>query len=650
MGRFTGVGRLCTVNTPLGKDVLLMERMTAREEISGLFRFDLELISQDGSIAFDSMIGQPITVEMKLDPGACRFFNGMVSRFSQGVSDRRFVAYRAELVPWLWFLGQRADCRIFQEKTVPEILREVFESAGFTDFEDKLQGSYPQRNYCVQYRETDLNFARRLMEEEGIGYYFRHEADCHILVLFDSPSAHSVCAEQPDVEYASDSAERRAGEIERLVREEGFAPGRYAVEDYNFERPSEDLLTSTNTVRPIGGNSSYEIYDYPGEYGERSEGDRVARLRMEAEEAAAVAIDATSEIGAFCPGYRFRLKNHYRSDFNGEYVLTQVEHVVSQGVLEEHGAQYANSFRCIPYSVPFRPLQTTPKPTVHGVQTAVVVGPSGEEIYVDKHGRVKVQFHWDREGRRDEKSSCWIRVSQPWAGKEWGMIHHPRIGQEVIVDFLEGDPDRPIIVGRVYNGDQVTPYELPAHATRSAVKSQSSKGGTVKNFNEIRFEDKAGSEQLFVHAEKDMDRRVKNDLREYVGNQSSLIVAADQLEAVRGDKHGTVDGHRKEKIGGSLATRIGGSHDEKTGQKYALDAGEEIHLKAGMKLVIEAGMQVSIKGPGGFIDIGPAGIAISGTMVQINSGGAAASGSGASPGAPGEPDEADDGTTGTKLN
>jgi type VI secretion system secreted protein VgrG len=300
--------------------------------------------------------------------------------------------------------------------------------------------------------------------------------------------------------------------------------------------------------------------------------------------------------------------------------------------------------------VPFRPQRLSPKPFVQGPQTAVVVGPAGEEIYPDKYGRVKVQFFWDRLGKKNENSSCWVRVSQPWAGKNWGSVSIPRVGQEVIVEFLEGDPDRPIITGRVYNDDQMPPYTLPDNMTRTTFMSRSTKGGGSSNYNELRFEDKKGDEQIFLNAEKDMDHRVENDSREFVGKDRSLIVKGDQKEKVEGAQHAEVTGSRNEKVGQSMSLQVGQSLNEKTGMKFAHDAGQEIHLKAGMNVVIEAGLELTIKASGGFINIGPAGIAISGTpLVLINSGGAAGAGSGSSPEDPQKPDEADDGSKGGKM-
>jgi type VI secretion system secreted protein VgrG len=310
---------------------------------------------------------------------------------------------------------------------------------------------------------------------------------------------------------------------------------------------------------------------------------------------------------------------------------------------------YSNHFTAIPQKVAFRPPRVTPKPTVQGPQTAIVVGKQGEDIWCDKYGRVKVQFHWDREGKRDENSSCWVRASQPWGGKGWGGMWIPRIGQEVIVEFLEGDPDRPIITGRVYNAEQMPPYDLPQHSTRSTMKSRSSKGGGTRNFNELRFEDKTGAEQVFLHGEKDFDFRAKHDSREWVGNDRSLVIKGSQKESVEGNKHAKVTGDQAEQIGGKMSLSVSGDCHQKIGSLYVVQSGQEIHLTSGAKVVIDAGAELTIKAAGGFIEIGPAGITIQGAMVNINSGGSAGGGSGCSPGSPAQPDVADDGTQGGKM-
>jgi type VI secretion system secreted protein VgrG len=418
--------------------------------------------------------------------------------------------------------------------------------------------------------------------------------------------------------------------------------------DFNFETPTTSLLSTINGQVNQGGNQSFEIYDYPGEYDKKDEGDTYARIRIEEEEAPHDISSGSSTCRAMACGFKFEVSELRRRDLNGSYVITSLTHSAHEGGTFETGedevAQYTNFFRCIPAAAKFRPLRNTPKPLMQGCQTAIVTGPKGEEIYTDKYGRIKVQFHWDRIGEYNEKTSCWIRVAQDWAGKKWGAMFLPRIGQEVIVDFLEGDPDQPIVTGRVYNASSMPAYTLPDEKTKSYIKSNSSKGGG--GFNELRFEDKAGSEQIFIHAQKDKDIRVKEVLKEWIGKDSHLIIKHDQLEKVEGDKHQQVTGDKNEKVGGTVSLKVGTDHHEKVGSKYALDSGTEIHLKAGMNVVIEAGTSITVKAGGNFINIGPSGIAIKGTMVLINSGGAAGSGGGASPETPTDPKVADDAKAG----
>jgi len=363
---------------------------------------------------------------------------------------------------------------------------------------------------------------------------------------------------------------------------------------------------------------------------------------MQQEALGSLVIDCASNCRHLVSGYKFNLIRHFNAD--GQYVITSISHVAQHGygtVGETKEPHYSNAFACIPMGLPFRPLRVTPRPVVHGSHTATVVGPAGEEIFTDKYSRVKVQFHWDREGKQDSDSSCWVRVGSPWAGKQWGMIHIPRIGQEVIVDFLEGDPDQPIIVGSVYNADQMPPYKLPDNKTQSGVKSRSSLNGSSANFNEIRFEDKLGSEEFVIHAEKDMLESVEHDTTEYVGNDRTLKVEQNQTEWVGADKNARVQGNFLEKVDGDVSLTVGGKHHETVSGVYSIDSGPEIHLKGGMKVIIEAGVQLSLKGPGGFIDIGPSGVSIQGTMVLINSGGAAGAGTAASPDSPKDPDVKD---------
>ncbi len=675
---YTQEKRLITIQSPLGKDALLLLGLSGHEGISQLFHFSADLLSENHSISFKDIVGKQVTLQVHHSGDDQRHWNGFVSRFACVGGDNRFSYYRAEIVPWLWFLTRTADCQIFQQKTIPEIIKKIFQDHGFQDFQDLTQGSYPQREYVVQYRETAFNFVSRLMEEYGIFYFFQHDQKSHKLIFADkpSPSVHKNCPVQHKVRfnYSPGSTFLKEDIVGSWGAEQELRPGKYALTDYNFQTPNTSLMANVQTVAEIGGNTKYEIYDYPGIHINKSEGDTVTKLRMEEEEAAHHLVTGSGNCRSFAPGYKFHLDEHSRRDQNGDYLLTEVTHSASVGDSYSGSGggseeTYTNHFTCIPFSVPFRPQRLTPKPIVQGPQTAVVVGPAAEEIYPDKYGRVKVQFFWDRLGKKNENSSCWVRVSQPWAGKNWGAVSIPRIGQEVIVDFLEGDPDRPIITGRVYNDDQMPTYLLPDHKTRTTFMSRSTKGGGSANYNELRFEDKKGSEQIFINAEKDMDHRVENDSREFIGNDRSLIVKHDQKEKVEGEQHIQIVKDRNEKVGGDASLEVTGNQNDKVGQNmslqvgqnlqeksgmnYAHEAGMEIHLKAGMNVVIEAGLQLTIKASGGFINIGPAGVAIQGTLVLINSGGAAGAGSGSSPTspkAPKDPDQADDGSKGDKLN
>lgn len=681
------------IETPLGEDVLLLQALHGEEGISRPFRFDLETLAHDNdSIAFNNIVGRNVTIFIQLPDSSHRYINGYVSQFAQGATDARyFTHYTARVVPWLWFLSRHTDCRIFQDMTAPDIISKVFQAFPFANFRNDLQGTYPELEYCVQYRETSLNFVSRLMEEYGIFYYFDHSTKGeHKLVMADNSSGLGACASSPASYLVAPSGSDDPSSVIAWNVEREVETGKCSVTDYNFTTPSTSLLAEEPTMVTIPPNSSLEMFDYPGLHETLDQGSAVARTRMQEEEVGCVVATGSSDCRGFVPGYTFEFKNHYRQDQNAKYVLTQIRHFASEGDIytaAEQGAEtYSNSFTCIPVSVPYRPARVTPKPFVQGPQPALVVGKAGEEIWVDKYGRVIVQFYWDRLGQKNENSSCWIRVSQPWAGANWGAIWIPRIGQEVLVSFLEGDPDRPIIIGRVYNAEEMPPYTLPDYQTRSTFKSRSSKGGGSANYNELRFEDKMGEEQIFINAEKDMDLRVENDSREFIGANRSLIVTTNQVEQIQTDKHLHVQGNHFEKIDSNMSLNVGGDQMESvagnkslsvtgnqsesitgnvslavTGNKdetsmaYAMKTDTTIHLNAGMSAVIEAGVDLTLKVGGNFIDINPAGVFITGTMVFINSGGAAGSApdaspqSPASPTAPKDPDTADDGTKGTKL-
>jgi len=629
--------------TPLGEEVLLLVSMSGTEHLGRLFEYRLELVSENSQIKAEDIVGRNVTISLKLGADKTRYFNGYINHFTQVTAYGRLARYRATVVPWLWFLTRTADCRIYQDQKIPDIIKEVFKKHELKDFEP-LSGSHSKKEYCVQYRETDFDFVSRLMEQEGIYYFFKHENGKHKMVLADSPSAHKSYPELKEIEYhAADKGTKTEGCISDWVVETHLQPVSYALNDFDFKDTKKALEVRANVSRKHAA-AGFEIYDYPGKYTETGDGDSYARARIEELQAQYEVATADSDCRGICPGFTFKLTDHPRDDRNGNYLITSASYKIegNEYFSSSDGSGecvYACKFTAIAADQAFRAPRTTPKPTVSGPQTAIVVGPSGDEIHTDEYGRVKVKFHWDRHNKADENSSCWIRVAQVWAGKNWGAIYTPRIGQEVIVDFLEGDPDQPIITGRVYNAQAMPPYELPSEKTKSTIKSNSSKGGG--GFNEIRLEDKKGKEQIFIHAEKDEDVRVKNDSKEYIGNERHMIVKSDQFEQVDGDKHLTVKGDQNEKITGSVSLDAGMDLQQKVGMKHALEAGMDVHIKGGMKVIIEAGLQLSLKAAGGFVDIGPAGVSISGPMVMINSGGSAGSGGGCSPDAAKPPKEAD---------
>lgn len=643
---YTQENRPMRITTPLGGNTLLVASFSGAEGISRLFSFDVELLSENNNIDFSQIIGKAVTINLRLADGSDRYFHGIVSRFSQyarkGGTAMHLSTYRTTLVPWTWLLTRTTDSRIFQNMSVPEIIEKIFKEKSFSDFSMEVQETHDKRVYCVQYRETDFNFISRLMEDEGIYYYFTHEQNKHTMVIADTPGKHKKISSKVRYQFTFGNVDEDT--ITELGKAQEIQAGKYTLYDYNFEMPKTRLDSSVESQQKVGPGER-EFYDYPGGYSAKAAGDRTSRLRMEEEEARITMISGAGSYRAFNSGYRFALSESVRSDMNDkDYVLTSIEHSGTQGWEDESDFSYTNRFTCVPHSTPFRPPRITPKPIVHGSQTATVVGKAGEEIDTDKYGRIKVQFHWDREGQRNENSSCWIRVSSSLAGGNFGSIFIPRIGQEVLVDFLEGDPDQPIVTGVVYNAVNMPPYPLPDMKTRSTIKTNSSKGGG--GFNEIRFEDDKDNEQIFIQAQKRQDNRVKNDSLEWVGNDRHLIVKNDQFEKVEGDKHLQVGGDQNEKVQGTVSLNVGTDIQCKAQQNYALDAGTEIHLKSGMNLVIESGSTLTLKVGGNFVNINSGGIFIKGSMVMINSGGAAGSGAGSSPTAPIDPKEADSGQPG----
>jgi type VI secretion system secreted protein VgrG len=637
----TQAGRHIRVNTQLGEDKVFLESFEGEERVSDLFRFELGLLTQDPAFTMDSLLNKPAVVSMNLHDDTERHFHGIINQLEEMETRAEgYVLYRATMVPWAWLLTLFHDCRIFQNKSVPDIVVQVFSDRGFTDFANRTTGSYPPRDYTVQYRETDFNFISRLLEDEGIFYFFEHTADKHTLVLADQPSAFVDCPCQSEAAYDTTPGLWQDVDVVLSVRRtQQIRLGKVTENDYDFTKPK------TSIDADLDSNRKGEFYEYPGKYVVRDEGSRYARVRLEEQEVRLQTVTLETNCRAYRPGFKCKLTGHYREEANQEYAMLALQHRAANNthisVDLQDAFTYRNIVEVIPASVPYHPPRLARRPFIQGSQTAVVVGKSGEEIWVDQYGRVKVQFFWDRAGAMDENSSCWIRVAQLWAGKGWGAIFTPRIGQEVIVDFLEGDPDRPIITGRVYNGDQTVPYALPGEQTKSTIKSMSSKGGG--GFNEIRLEDKKDSEQVFIFGQKDEDIRIKNDAKEWIGNDRSLIVIRDQMEKVGRDKHDNTVRDHIEKMGrdhhmdveGKEAIKVVGSHSmtvqgdviEVFQGSQSTQVTQSIYIK-GMSLVIEGMTSLTLKVASNFIMIEPTGITMVGMpMTKINSGGSAPSGS-----------------------
>ena len=608
---------------PLPPEALRFESMTAQQALSTLDSIELTLVADKADLKAEDLLGQPAAVTMALREGRQRHFNGIVTRFGIGQSRGRYFQYQATLRPWLWFLTRTADCRIFQSLTVPAIVQKVFGDHGaIANFEFKLFRSYSPRIYCVQYRETDFNFVARLLEEEGIYWYFEHSDGAHKLVLVDDTSA-LTAANAAKLPYFDNAGQAppdvdcvTAWTTAREVR-----AGKVALTSYDFERPSTSLAVE-QSQRRFHALDNLEQFDFDGGYTQKPFGQHLADNQLEELQARFERQSGATTARSLEVGRLFTLSRHPRADQNAEHLCVQSS--VSARLASHEADGGTDDFQCqfaaMPSAQPFRPERRTPKPFVQGPQTAVVVGPAGEEIHTDKYGRVKVQFHWDRYGRKNESSSCWVRASSPWAGKSFGFVQLPRIGQEVVVDFLEGDPDQPIITGRVYNAEQMPPWELPANATQSGVLTRSSKGGTYGNANALRFEDKKGSEQLWIHAEKNQDIEVENDETHWVGHDRTKTIDHDETTHVKHDRTETVDNNetitvhanRTETvnlneditIGSNRSISVGASetatvalqrtHSVGVNESIAIGAAQEIAIGAAQTVTVGAAQSISV--------------------------------------------------------
>ena len=624
--------RQMSIETSKGGDTLLLVGMHGAEALGRLFQFEVDVFSEGGDpIKAKDMLGTNVTIRLLAGKDSTRYFNGFVAKFTLTSVDRTKsealnYSYRLTLVPWLWFLTRSAGFRIYQDKTVPEIIKSIFKELGYTDVDDQnLTGTYRSWEYCVQYRETYFNFVSRLMENEGIYYYFKHENGKHTLVLCDGPSAHKNVENYETLQYDEpDMNEKTDCFVWNWVQANELLSKGYALMDYNPLTPKTDLYNNVS-AQNLEDTGVFQLYDFPGAYTTPDEGRFYAGVRMGEVEAQYSLGSATTSARGAVPGATFGLKGHPAID-DGDFLITSATYQLANDDMGSGSSQaptiaFQSQITAMPTSIPFRPARVTPKPIIQGPQTAVVVGKAGEEIWVDKYGRVKVKFPWDPDPAADETSSCWVRVTQNWAGKKWGIFFLPRIGQEVIVDFLEGDPDRPIVTGRVYNAENMPPYDLPANQTQSTIKSNSSKGG--QGFNEIRFEDKKGEEDFFIHAEKQMDIRVKADRYESIGATRHLVVEKDKfehvkakrhetvdvdhLEQIKGDRHLTVNGNEYKEVDKAMSLKVTGAVGEQFDDGHSEIVAKDYYLKAD-NIVIEGKSKVTIKVGSNYLVIDSSGV------------------------------------------
>ncbi len=558
--------RLVDADTPHGDD-MWFRQMTGTDALSIPFEYDVTFHSLVPGLSAKAMLGHSVTLKLETHGGGARRpFNGICTRFASGGREGQHLVYTAKLRPWLWLASRRSDCKIFQHKTVPQIIELVLTQYGFP-MSKKLSKTYREWDYCVQYQETDLNFVMRLAEHEGIYFYFKHSVGSHELVFIDDINTHSDMPGASTIKYygADASAVVREEHFNSWDVREEVDPGEYIANDYDFKKPKADLTTQRQHLMGHD-HDKWERYTWPGGYVTTGDGDNYAKSHIETLQAEQERVHGHCTVRTMAPGYSFTLANCPRADQNRKYLAVAATYFLRNNAISSAGggdgdAAWGITVTSQPTTVPYRPQPLTPKPLTNGPQTALVVGPAGEEIHTDEYGRVKVHFYWDRYDSKDQDSSCWIRVSQPWAGEKWGFIHLPRIGQEVIVDFIGGDPDYPIITGRVYNADQMPPYELPKNKTASGIKSRSTKGGSPTDFNEIRMEDLKGKEQLYIHAQRNLDTVVENDESRIVGHDRATRIEHDDDRFVVNDDRHVVKGNQTIQIDKDHNTKVKGEQN-----------------------------------------------------------------------------------------
>ncbi|MHC8720496.1 type VI secretion system Vgr family protein [Salmonella enterica] len=546
--------------------MLLFSSLNGSEALGSLFTYIVQLktpdtlnlgyVSPAANLPLKAMVGKDLCVNIELDGGGKRHISGLVTAARVVGHEGRSVTYELRMEPWLKLLTHTSDYKAFQNKTVVDILDEVLAEYPYP-VEKRLVESYPVRTWQVQYGETDFDFLQRLMQEWGIYWWFEHSEDSHTLVLADAISTHHACPDSPEVEWHQKGLKLDKAFIHTIIANESLRTGQWVLDDFDFKKPRSRLANTVANPRETG-HASYEHYEWPGDYFDKGEGEMLTRIRMEAQRSPGSRVHGAGNIRTLMTGYTFALMNHPTAELNQEYLLAQTTLFVQDNA--QHSGQdqhftFSTRFELHPTREVFRPQRTVSKPHTKGPQSAIVTGPAGQEIWTDQYGRVKVQFGWDRYGKMDENSSCWIRVSYPWAGKGFGMIQIPRIGQEVLVDFKNGDPDLPIIVGRTYNQDTMPPWGLPGMASQSGIFSHSLYGGPT-NGNMLRFDDKTGAEEVKFHAEKDLNTTVKNNETHTVNADRTKTIIHNETTKIHIDRTEDVFGKHTETIKGNRNVKV----------------------------------------------------------------------------------------------
>ncbi|KPP97870.1 type VI secretion system tip protein VgrG [Marinobacter sp. HL-58] len=630
MPQATGLQFTATLGQ-LPKDLFAVVRFELTEHLSQLFRCKLELASTAPDIAAEDVLEQPVELVVWQDGMPLRRFHGVVNEFARGDSGHRRTCYEVIVQPPLWRLDLVHNSRIFQTQTTDAIVRTLLEERGIIDTVFDLKRTPEEREYCVQHRESDLAFMERLSAEEGWHYRYNHGdvegTEQPALIIADH---HGDAPRLEPVEYNGKAGgSSRQSAIFQFTYRERVKASSVAMKDYTFKNLAYALMHESQADKLDAQREDYQHYDYPGRFKQDASGQPFTEARLDALRNDATLAHGQSNRPDFTVGAKVELTEHDNPKLNRDWLFTRITHTGEQPqALEEDSGggatTYHNAFNAIPGDRTWRP-QVKHRQMMDGPQIALVTGPEGEEIHCDEHGRVKVRFPWDRYSKNDEHSSAWLRVSQGWAGGQYGFMAIPRIGHEVIVSFLDGDPDQPIITGRTYHATNTPPYALPEHKTRTTLKTQTHKG---EGSNELRFEDEADKEQIYLHAQKDLDLLTENNRTEVIKNDSHLTVDNHRKAHIKGNDHCTVDGEKRESLGGDCSQDIGGTFHQKSAQGTLSEAGTEVHHKAGAKVVLDAGAELTISAGGSLLKLDPSGVTLAGPGIKINSGGSPGSGCG----------------------